>query len=244
MKIKLIRHATCLINYNGVNLLLDPIFYDKGVLSPANGGDKTLNNPTVSLPAQVPTPSEVNAIIVTHLHRDHFDPKVLEIYGKDLPIICPAFFESNLKELGCTQLFPIENNISFKGIEINLTHAQHGTGEVEKAMGNSYGFALSADSEKPFYITGDTIWCDGVANALSTFKPEYILAFAGRATLNEVKITLSKNDILKILDAAPQATVIPIHLEAWNHCILKRHELRALNSDRIIVLNDNESITL
>ena len=244
MKIKLIRHATCLINYNGVNLLLDPIFYDKGILSPANGGDKTLNNPIVSLSTKIPTPSEVDAIIVTHLHRDHFDPKVLEIYGTDLPIICPAFFEPNLKELGCTQLFPIVDDLSYKGIKINLTNAQHGTGEVGRTMGNSYGFVLSADSEKCFYITGDTIWCDGVASALSTFKPEYILAFAGRATLNEVKITLSKNDILKILDAAAQSTIIPIHLEAWNHCILKRHELKSLNLDRIIILNDNESIIL
>ena len=48
MNITLLRHATCTIEIDQKKFLLDPIFYAKETLAPANGG-RMVNNPTVDL---------------------------------------------------------------------------------------------------------------------------------------------------------------------------------------------------
>lgn len=242
MKITLIRHATCLIEFENTRFLLDPIFYNKGTLSPANGG-QVFNNPLVDMETKDIDLSNIDAILLTHPHRDHFDEKVIEIYGENVKIICPSYFEETISKLGFNNILSIDDTIEFKDISIKLTNARHGIGEIESIMGKSFGFILDSANEGKLYITGDTVWCEEIKTALNSEKPEYILAFSGNAVLNGNKITMGKHDIEQILTNSKDSIVLPIHLEAWNHCILKRQELTNL-STRIKVLNNSESITL
>ena len=242
MKITLIRHATCLIEFENTRLLLDPIFYNKGTLSPANGG-KMINNPLVDMETKDIDLSIIDAILLTHPHRDHFDEKVIEIYGDNVKIICPSHFKEAISDLGFSNILSVDDAIEFKGIRIKLTNARHGIGEIESVMGKSFGFILDSSNEDKLYITGDTVWCDEIKAILDNEKPEYILAFSGNAILNGNKITMGKYDIEQILTNSTNSIVLPIHLEAWNHCILERQELSNLSS-RIKVLNNSESITL
>ncbi len=242
MKITLIRHATCLIEFENTKFLLDPIFYDKGTLSPANGG-QMINNPLVDMEVKNIDLSNIDAILLTHPHRDHFDEKVIEIYGENIKIICPSYFKETINNLGFKNVLSIDDADKFKDINIKLTNARHGIGEIESAMGKSFGFILSSPNEGKLYITGDTVWCDEIKTVLNNENPKYILAFSGNAILNGNKITMGKYDIEQILNASKDSIVLPIHLEAWNHCILTRQELTNL-STRIKVLNNSESITL
>lgn len=242
MKITLIRHATCLIEFENTRFLLDPIFYNKGTLSPANGG-QLINNPLVDMETKDVDLSNIDAILLTHPHRDHFDEKIIEIYGENVKIICPSYFEETISNVGFNNILSIDDTIEFKDISIKLTNARHGIGEIESIMGKSFGFILDSSNEGKLYITGDTVWCDEVKTVLNDEKPEYILAFSGNAVLNGNKITMGKYDIEQILINSKDSIVLPIHLEAWNHCILKREELTNL-SPRIKVLNNSESITL
>ncbi|MDP4146500.1 MAG: MBL fold metallo-hydrolase [Bacillota bacterium] len=240
MKITLIRHATSLINIGGTKFLLDPIFYSKGTLSPANGG-KMVNNPLVDIDFKNDTLNSIDAILVTHPHRDHLDEKVLEIYGPDVEIICPSFYKDKISELGFKKVLPIEASLQYKDINIKLTKARHGIGEIEKLMGESFGFVLNSSNNENLYITGDTVWCTEIEEVLNTEKPEHIIAYAGNAVLNGNKITMGKEDIGEILTHTEKSIILPIHLEAWNHCILERKELKDMD-DKIIVLKDGESI--
>lgn len=244
MKITLLRHATCILEIEGKKLLLDPIFYSKGTLAPANGG-KNINNPTTDLKTQcISAKTGIDAILLTHPHRDHIDTFVLEILGANIPIICPEYYIDEVKKLGFTNIIPVTDTIQFENISIKLTIGHHGIGEIEKLMGNSYGYLIESVSKEKMYITGDTVWCDEIKNVLINENPNFILAFAGNAILNGHQITLSKDDICKILSYMNEsAKLLPIHLEAWNHCLLERNELKGLDK-RLYVLDDNESLIL
>ena len=71
MKIHLIRNATIRLDYGGRLILLDPYLAPKESLESFAGISK---NPIVDLPI---TPEEVIAevemVLISHLHTDHFD---------------------------------------------------------------------------------------------------------------------------------------------------------------------------
>lgn len=93
-------------------------------------------------------------------------------------------------------------------------------------MGNVSGFVLKHEGEPVLYVAGDTIWCRTVQSALAVHQPEVIVVNAGAAQFNVGRpITMTAQEVVKVHEAAPQAKVVPVHLEAINHCRLRRTEL-------------------
>ncbi|HBE78656.1 MAG TPA: hypothetical protein DDW65_12910, partial [Firmicutes bacterium] len=91
MKIQLLRHATCLISYQGKKILLDPMLSPAGALEAIPHVPNPAYNPLVELPANINLSdllANLNAILVTHTHRDHFDNVALEILPKEIPLFC------------------------------------------------------------------------------------------------------------------------------------------------------------
>lgn len=80
MKITQIRNATLKINYGGITFLIDPFLAPQGTYPPfPNTANQELHNPTVPLPFPAEQLLPVDAVIVTHLHLDHFDPAAVEL---------------------------------------------------------------------------------------------------------------------------------------------------------------------
>lgn len=69
-----IRNATLRLDYAGVRFLIDPMLSDRHSWS---GFEGTVNsaerNPLVHLPLPIADIIDVDAVIVTHLHPDHWD---------------------------------------------------------------------------------------------------------------------------------------------------------------------------
>jgi L-ascorbate metabolism protein UlaG (beta-lactamase superfamily) len=80
MRLRLIRHATLAIEYNGHNLLVDPMLDDAEARGPVQNTPNQRKNPLVGLPipaAQVV--DDVEAVLVTHTHSDHWDGTAVEL---------------------------------------------------------------------------------------------------------------------------------------------------------------------
>jgi hypothetical protein len=99
-------------------------------------------------------------------------------------------------------------------------------------------------------VAGDTIWCPEVADAIREHAPSIIVVNAGAAQFLEGgPIIMGLDDVVKVCQAAPQATVIAVHMEAVNHCMLTREGLRAGLSrsgvrSTVLIPRDGEELRL
>jgi hypothetical protein len=68
------------------------------------------------------------------------------------------------------------------------------------------------------YVTGDTVWYDGVADVARRFQVGVVLLFAGSArTRGPFNLTMNTNDAIETAHAFPGATIVPVHYEGWAH---------------------------
>ncbi len=253
MKIHFLRHATFLLEIGKVKLLIDPMLSAKSAMDPAPMAANSIRIPMTEFPlSEAQLINEIallDAVIVTHTHRDHWDSKAQELLDKKLPLICQPGDETTFQNQGFEKIIPVEDTIEFKGIKIYRTGGQHGTGEIGQMMGQVSGFVLEYDSNK-LYIAGDTIWCSEVEQALEEFTPDYVVVNAGAAQfVKGDPITMTASDVVKVCRTISSAQVIAVHMEAVNHCYLRRNDLsRKLLEEglqqRCFVPEDGESINL
>lgn len=85
-KIRLIRHATLLLTINGLNILVDPMLSPKDAIDPVANASNTSRIPMADLPiseSELKTMlNKLVAILITHLHRDHWDLQAQQLLDK------------------------------------------------------------------------------------------------------------------------------------------------------------------
>jgi len=251
MQLTLIRNATLSLTYAGKRIVVDPMLDPKDARPPVGHTDNDRRNPLVDLPpGAADALAHPDALLVTHLHQDHFDAAAKETLAKTLPLICQPEDIDSLAVDGFANLFPVEDAIVWEGIAIARTPAQHGTGDIAAMMAPVSGFVLSAPGEPTVYLAGDTIWYPPVAETIDRYHPAVIVVNGGgaRFTIGD-PITMTAEDIAAVQrHAATTTQVVVDHLEAINHCGEPRPSiaarLEALGAgDRVHIPADGETLT-
>ncbi|MDM5133265.1 MBL fold metallo-hydrolase [Aeromonas piscicola] len=233
MQITQVRNATLLINYAGTRFLIDPMLAAKGTL-PAFAGtaNSHLRNPLVELPLSLAEILNVDAVIVTHDHLDHWDPVAQQQLPKHLPLFVQHQKDADtICASGFTDVRLLSEQAEFAGILLQQTEGQHGNDQVmavlAERLGEVCGVVFSHPQEKTLYLAGDTVWNEMVAQSLRQHGPEVIILNCGDAQVPGLgSIIMGKEDVRAVYQAAPQATLIASHMEAVNHAVLSRKELR------------------
>ncbi|GIN85820.1 UPF0173 protein YddR [Heyndrickxia sporothermodurans] len=252
MNIKQIRNATMMINYADKKFVIDPFLAKKGAYPPF---PNTLNqdkfNPTVDLPIPIEEIIQADAVIVTHLHPDHFDAAAIEILPKSIQIFAQSEKDvESIKKEGFHNVESLTSVSKIGNISLTKTNGKHGTGEIGSMMGEVSGVVFKHQEEKTLYIAGDTIWCNDVQHAIRHHHPEIIVVNGGAAQfLQGDPITMNKEDIYQTYLEAQQSTIIVSHMESVNHCLLTRQELKLFIAEKglcnqILVPNDGESMSI
>jgi L-ascorbate metabolism protein UlaG (beta-lactamase superfamily) len=173
---------------------------------------------------------DVDAILLTHTHFDHWDQAAQRLLPKSLPVFCQPADVKILKAQGFTSLRVVtQRGQEFAGgLNVRMFPGEHGSGLLGRLMGASAGYVLQAHREPVLCLTGDTVWCPALAKALKAAQPNVVVMYAGAARFNVGKaITLDTVGIDHIARAVPQAELVAVHMEAINHCRLLRAELAA-----------------
>jgi len=249
MRLRLIRHATLVIEYGGNTFLVDPMLDDPGARPPIQNSPNPRNNPLVPLPFSVEeVANNVDAVLVTHTHSDHRDEKASGLIKNQLPLLSQPEDEETFRGQGFTDVRPVADEVFFKDVQIRRTACQHGKGEIGKKMAPASGYVLRSGGELTLYIAGDTIWCTEVNDALRKYEPAIIVLNTGAAQFLEGgPITMPANDVITTCQAAPRAQVVAVHLEAINHCLLTRADLAfqlqaARVRERVSIPNDGDRV--
>ena len=247
MQIQLIRHATLRISMGGHTILVDPMLSDREAMEPVQNANNTRRIPLVELPFSADEIlKDVDLVLVTHTHRDHWDDAATDLIPKALPIICQPEDETKFREWGYADVRPVHTAIEFNGLQITRTGGQHGTGDLARQMAPVSGYVLRADNEPSLYIAGDTIYCPDVEHALAQHTPQIVVVNAGAAQfIMGDPITMNAKDVARVCRDVPNSKVIAVHMEAINHCLMKRAELEAaLQRDglqgRVLMPKDGE----
>lgn len=246
MKIQLLRHATLVIKMNGKILLVDPMLSPAEAMPPIVNSTNERRNPLVEIVYPQDLLQQIDAVLLTHLHRDHFDDAAAQVLPKDKLVFCQPEDEMRLKELGFFRINPIQDQSCWEGITIARTKGQHGTGEIGEKMAPVSGYILQSEGEPILYLAGDTIYCSEVESALQNYHPHVAVVNAGAAQFSTGDpITMTAQDVASVCRFEPRTAVVAVHMEAINHCLLSREELQIYLaecklSERVLIPADGE----
>ena len=252
MKIRLLRSATLVVSLAGRELLVDPMLGPAGSMPPVENTANRRRNPLVSLPfdegALDRVVAETDAALVTHIHRDHWDPAAVDLIPKVTPVLCQPEDEARIRADGFEDVRPVAESLTWEGVEVTRTAGRHGKGEIGRRMAPVSGFVLRAPGEPTLYVAGDTIFCPEVEEALAVYRPDVtVVNAAGARFLTGDPIIMTAEDVVRVCESLPRTRVVAVHMEALNHCFLTREQLRETLrreglSERVAVPEDGATI--
>jgi L-ascorbate metabolism protein UlaG (beta-lactamase superfamily) len=237
VRLTLVRNATVLLELAGKRLLVDPMLDDARSRPPIANTKNRVPNPTVPLPF----PAEevvrgVDAVVVTHRHRDHLDTRAEELLPREVPVFCQPEDEEALRQLGLDAR-PVTDESDWDGLRIVRTPASHGLGRMAELLAPVSGFVVD-----DLYLAGDTVWYEGVAETIERHRPRVAVVNAGGAEFLEGGlIVMGIDDVREVAARVP--TVVAVHMEALNHCYLTRTALHAAVPS-VLVPEDGETLEL
>ncbi|BBM82148.1 MBL fold metallo-hydrolase [Candidatus Uabimicrobium amorphum] len=249
------RNATAKLTYgpegNKQVFLLDPMFAKKGELPSFAGIEK---NPTVDLPKTIEhILQDIDAVVVGHMHADHFDMAAASHIDKQMVIITPnnqsPMNPSNLdetfsfaKQLHCLGFDNVKaigsatsKAIVHEGIEIIQEFGLHGKGTLKRFMGGVNGIVFRAQGQPTIYWTGDTILDEEgrVEDILREYAPDVIIVHTGGAVINALSphpLMMDEKQALQFILAAKKynsdSKIIAVHMNSLDHCFTTRDILK------------------
>ena len=255
MKIHQIRNATIIITYNNKRFLIDPWLGPKGYMDGFSGAmNSDIRQPRVDLPISIDKIVDVDAVILTHFHPDHFDEFAVSALDKNIPFFVQNDTDKQIIEnYGFNDVRLIsESGTDFEGIKLFKTQCQHGRYEIVKPMcekiGMPYdamGIVFKSDAEKTLYVAGDTIWYDEVKRAIDKYNPQVIITNACGATVlvgEGERLIMDIDDTKAISSYAKNSTIIASHMDTVSHLTVTREDIKSLNLNNVLVPFDNETL--
>jgi L-ascorbate metabolism protein UlaG (beta-lactamase superfamily) len=192
----------------------------------------------------------LDAVLVTHLHRDHFDADAAELLPRDTTIITQPDSAPILRWMGFRAVLETAT-AAIGGVRVTRTGARHTLDpDLTEVLGPTCGFALEVPGQPRLLVAGDCVWCDQLAAAVRDHRPDVIVVNAGAARIGgSMPISMTAEDVIRTAQAAPRAAVIAVHLEALSHSPMRRQELRsklrAVDLERrVFVPDDGETLDL
>ncbi len=226
LTLTLIGGPTALIEIDGFRLLTDPTFDVPGKYQLPHVTLEKLSGPAVALEAI----GEIDAVLLSHdQHADNLDESGKHFLPKAKRVLTT---EVGAKRLGghAEGLAPwtsTELSKNGRSLTVAATPARHGPHGIEPLAGDVIGFVLVPKDSRPVYISGDTVWYDGVAEVARRFKAGVVMPFAGAAqTRGPFHLTMDVNDTIETARAFPEAVIVPLHTDGWAHFKQNAGDLR------------------
>ncbi|HYI23102.1 MAG TPA: MBL fold metallo-hydrolase [Candidatus Limnocylindrales bacterium] len=140
-------HSTVLVEMGGIRVLTDPVLFDRVTI---------LRRAVSTLPAELYR--DIDAVVISHLHLDHFDMSSLRLLGKATPLIVPRGAGRLLVSAGFSDVteLAVGASVVVSDLVITATPATHsGFRPPFGPSAEAIGYLLDHANER-VYFAGDT----------------------------------------------------------------------------------------
>jgi L-ascorbate metabolism protein UlaG (beta-lactamase superfamily) len=179
----------------------------------------------------------IDAVLLTHdQHADNLDPAGRLVLA-ETPIVLTTHIGA--ERLGAEGLGAVRGLAPWESIEITgadgrklhitAIPARHGPVGIEPITGDVIGFLIGLEQPgDAIYVSGDTVWYEGVAEVARRYRPRLVIPFAGAArTRGAFHLTMDGNDAIETAHAFKDALIAPVHTDGWAHFTESGAELAA-----------------
>ncbi|HWB93905.1 MAG TPA: MBL fold metallo-hydrolase [Puia sp.] len=235
--------ATALLEIGGLRLLTDPAF---------DPGDTSYELPTYSLhkfskPAvTVERLGPVDYVLLSHDHHlDNLDHAGMQLLTKVREVFTTPAGADRLNNQGSRPGdAPAPKGIHATGLDnwatvevptkdgriltITGTPCRHGPVGGDRGPVTGFVINFKGEDKSGVYITGDTVWYEGVEEVGRRFDIGLILLFIGGARLAAIgpaNITMTVEESIKAARLFEHAEIVPLHFEGWEHFSQGRDEV-------------------
>jgi len=220
---------TVLLEWGGLRFLTDPTFDPSGTIynTPSYSLRKTMD-PAIGPDALGP----IDVMLLSHDHHfDNLDHAGRTLVDRASRVYTTVAGASRLGG-GAIGLAP------WQSIEIDAPHgrvltitgtpAQHGPAHADR--GPVIGFVLAFQDEpgNHIYLSGDTVWFEGVREVSKRFAIRAAFLFMGAARVPAVgdwPLTFTAREGIEAARAFAVAAIVPVHYEGWAHFTESRTEI-------------------
>ncbi|GHH33562.1 hypothetical protein GCM10017774_16190 [Lentzea cavernae] len=218
-------NATTVLRLGPFTLLTDPNFLHRGQWTHIGQGvvTKRLTDPAIEI-ADLP---ELDAVVLSHLHGDHFDRVASRELARDLPLFTTPHAARRLSRKGFTETAPLrtwETVVLSRGaakLTITSLPGRHALGALGRLLPPVMGTMLEyreAAGVPPFrvYLSGDTL----VHPALRQIRERFdgidlaVLHLGGTKVLG-VLLTMDGRQGTDLMELLAPRTTVPVHYEEY-----------------------------
>lgn len=211
--------ATLLIEIDGVRLLTDPAFDPPGATYGFGWGTRSRRLAGPALPAAALGP--IDAVLLSHdQHADNLDGAGRALLPTIGTVITTRVAARRLGHSGAVGLAPFAAT-RLGALRITATPARHGPACSRPVVGPVIGFVIEGPGlAGPLYISGDTVWFDGVAEVARRWRIDAAvlhLGGVGFRTTGPLRYTFDAAGAITATRALAPRVVVPVHYDGWTH---------------------------
>lgn len=231
LRLTYIGGPTVLLQLGGLRLLSDPTFDPAGAEFRA-GAYVLRKTHGPGLPAAAL--GRVDAVLLSHDHHfDNLDASGRAFLGHAGSVLTTGSGAERLggRARGLAPWETVELPTPDGGtLHVTATPARHGPAHADR--GPVVGFVLTRPDApgEAVYLSGDTVWYDGVAEVGRRFPVRTAVLFMGAARVAAVgpwHLTFTADEGVEAARAFGDATIVPVHCEDWEHFTQSRPDIDA-----------------
>jgi L-ascorbate metabolism protein UlaG (beta-lactamase superfamily) len=219
-RLSFIGNATVLLELGPFTVLTDPNFLRRGQRAYLGYGlwSKRLRDPSIAVD-ELPA---LDAIVLSHLHGDHWDRVAEAGLSRDVPVLTTAAAARTLTKRG----FAAEGMRPWQSAEllqddvrvtVTALPGRHGPGLLDKLLpdviGSLIDYEVGGHRRLRMYITGDTLYSEELGEIATRF-PDIDVAvvhLGGTKLLGLAMVTMDGAQGRSLMELLRPGTAVPIH---------------------------------